>query len=284
MDLRQSVFAGSWYPLKATDCAREIDRFLKHGIPKPQTPAAWIGGIVPHAGWYYSGQIACNVIDWLKDDTPPEVVVLFGMHLHAASANHLMPAGAWQTPFGAVPVAEELANHLLQRFDFQIETADRFVQDNTIELQLPFVKYLLDPEAVLGIGVAPNPKAAQIGQAAADWARENGRRIKIIGSTDLTHYGPNYGFTPKGTGPQAVDWVRHENDRKAVEAFLAMAPQRIIDGARQNQNTCCAGAIAAAVSAIRQMGATATREVAYATSYDKSPGESFVGYAGVVFG
>jgi MEMO1 family protein len=284
MDFREAVFAGSWYPRKAADCAREIDRFLQQGTPKPQSPAQWIGGIVPHAGWYYSGQIACNVIDWLRDETPPEVVVLFGMHLHAASANHLMPSGAWQTPFGTMPVAEDLADHLMQRFDFQIETPSRFVQDNTIELQLPFVQYLLHPQTILGIGVAPNARALQIGEAVADWARENGRRIKIIGSTDLTHYGPNYGFMPKGTGPQALDWVCHENDRKAVEAFLAMMPQSVMEEGRQNQNTCCTGAIAAAIAAIRQMGAITAREVAYATSYDKSPGESFVGYVGVAFG
>jgi hypothetical protein len=32
------------------------------------------------------------------------------------------------------------------------------------------------------------------------------------------------------------------------------------------------------------MGAGRARQVAYATSYDKSPGDSFVGYVGIVFG
>ena len=29
----------------------------------------------------------------------------------------------------------------------------------------------------------------------------------IIGTTDLTHYGPDYGFTPQGMGPKANAWA-----------------------------------------------------------------------------
>jgi AmmeMemoRadiSam system protein B len=284
MDLRKAVFSGSWYPQKEVDCLREIGRFLDHGIPKPDTGTAWIGGIVPHAGWYYSGHIACNVIDWLKEETPPDLVVLFGMHLHAGSPNYIMPSGAWETPFGAIPVAVDLADHLMQRFSFHKETANRFTQDNTVELQLPFVKHLLNPTEILAIGAAPNLQSLDIGKAVADWARHNGRRMKVIGSTDLTHYGPNYGFAPKGMGPQAVEWVRAENDRRMIRAILDMEPQRVMDEGLQNQNACCSGAVAAAVAAVRHLGATVSKELAYATSYDKSPGDSFVGYAGVVFG
>lgn len=283
MDLRPAIFAGSWYPRKAGACEDEIRQFLAGGVPRPQTQRSWMGGIVPHAGWYYSGQIACNVIHWLKDETPVDLVVLFGMHLHPGSSNYLMPKGAWETPLGALQVDEELANHLIQRFDFQQETASRFTQDNTIELQLPFVKYLLNPKQILAIGVTPDAQSLAIGQAVADWAAENGRRLKIIGSTDLTHYGRNYGFSPQGSGPKAADWVRHENDRRMIDAILDMDPQKVMGEAAQNQNACCAGAAAVAVAAVKQMGATISKEVAYATSYDKSPGDSFVGYVGAAF-
>ena len=284
MDLRPAVFAGSWYPETAAACEKEIKRFLSVGIRKPDHPQAWDVGIVPHAGWYYSGQIACNVIQWLSDPSPVDLVVLFGMHLHPGSANCLMPRGAWETPLGSLPVAEDLADDLIERFDFEQETHRRFAQDNTVELQLPFVKYLLDPGQILAIGVAPNPRSLEIGQAVADWAREKCRRLKVIGSTDLTHYGRNYGFTSHGSSFSAVDWVRRENDRKVIEAMLAMDPDQIMVEGIRNQNACCSGAAAAAVEAARRMGATRSKEVAYATSYDKSPGDSFVGYVGLVCG
>jgi len=283
MDLRPAIFAGSWYPKNAASCEAEIKQFLAAGAPRPQNQPTWLGGIVPHAGWYYSGQIACNVIQWLKEETPVDLVVLFGMHLHPGSANYLMPEGAWETPLGALPVAEDLAGHLLQRFDFQQETVSRFAQDNTIELQLPFVKYVLDPKQILAIGAAPNPQSLDIGRSVVDWARQNGRRLKIIGSTDLTHYGLNYDFSPQGSGPKAVEWVRQENDRRVIKAMLAMEPNKVMAEGIQNKNACCSGAAAVALAAVQHMGATVSKEVAYTTSHDKSPGDSFVGYVGVAF-
>ena len=106
---------------------------------------------------------------------------------------------------------------------------------------------------------------------------------RVIGSTDLTHYGFNYGFIPKGTGASAVNWVRNENDRKVIEAMLAMNPTGVIEEALANQNACCSGAAAAAMAAGKALGAASAIQTAYATSYDKSPGDSFVGYVGIVF-
>jgi AmmeMemoRadiSam system protein B len=287
MEIRKASFAGSWYPSQASACDREIAQFLS-GVTESETArASWIAGIVPHAGGYYSGAVACRVIHTLRSTDPGDsidLVVIFGMHLHPGSANYMMATGAWETPFGPLPVAEELARALQERFEFQIETPTRFIQDNTIELQLPFVKRLLDPAAVLAIGVPPAERSLDIGRAVVDWARANDRRLKIVGSTDLTHYGPNYEFTPKGTGPGAVSWVRDQNDREVIDAMLAIDPEKVISVGLRHQNACCAGAAATAIAAAKHAGATRSQTIAYATSYDKSPGESFVGYAGVVFG
>ena len=62
-----------------------------------------------------------------------------------------------------------------------------------------------------------------------------------------------------------------------------MDPQRVMSEAFRSQNACCSGAVAVALAAVQHMGATVSNEVAYATSYDKSPGDSFVGYVGVAF-
>jgi MEMO1 family protein len=284
MAVRKAIFADSWYPKQAAACEAEIHDYLSQ---TPETPVAqrqWVAGIVPHAGWYYSGRIACQVIDLLKEDSPPDVVVLFGMHLHPGSSNYIMPHGAWETPFGELPVSEALALTLMARFDFHTETPANFLEDNTIELQLPFVKYLLNPKAILALGVPPTEQSLDIGRAVVAWANDAGMRLKIIGSTDLTHYGANYGYAPKGKGQAALDWVRHDNDRQIIEAMLAMAPEKVLQQGRQNQNTCCAGAASTAIAAAKRLGATSAHTVAYATSHDKSPGDSFVGYVGMVFG
>jgi len=283
--LRRAVFAGSWYPARASECEREIRAFIERGGIRAPRLRRLVGGIVPHAGWYFSGNIACNVMFSLQsaEGPPPDVVVLFGMHLSPTSLSIMMPKGAWETPFGALPVAEELAGALAHQFPFRLETAERFTQDNTIELQLPFVKYFFPEAAILAMGVPATEACLAIGKAVVDAARQLGLTLKVIGSTDLTHYGSNYGFTSHGSGPSAVAWVKQENDRRIIEAMLDLDPKRLLAEALENQNACCPGAAAAAIEAGRELGAKEAESISYATSHDRSPGESFVGYVGIVF-
>ena len=283
MNIRKSILAGSWYPGSASGCEKEINNFLKDDNQKAASERVFTGGIAPHAGWYFSGSIACNVIHCLKDQNPPDVFVVFGMHLHTGSPAYIMTEGGWETPFGVMEIEGTLATELVEKFSFQIETTENFSQDNTIELQLPFIKYFFEDAKLVPIGVPPTKHSLEIGKAVADISKRLGLRIKIIGSTDLTHYGPNYGLVTKGTGSAALDWVRNENDRRVIDAMLDMDPHTVISEALSNHNACCSGAAAAAIAAAKQLGAEKAETIAYSTSYDKSPGDSFVGYVGIVF-
>jgi AmmeMemoRadiSam system protein B len=194
-----------------------------------------------------------------------------------------MKEGAWETPFGELPIADDLSSKLIKKFSFNIETAKNYSQDNTIELQLPFVKYFFENAKVVTMGVPPAEESLMVGKAVAEIAAELGLKIKVLGSTDLTHYGYNYGFVTKGTGPSAVDWVRNTNDRRIIDAMLEMEPAEVINEAKASHNACCAGAASTAMACAKNLGATRAESIAYATSYDKSPGDSFVGYVGIVF-
>jgi len=283
MDVRKTDFAGSWYPAEPKACEREIQRFLGERRQEALLGSEFIGGIVPHAGWFYSGSIACNVIHALSKGTAPEVIIVFGMHLHPDSGLYIMADGAWETPFGKIEIHRRMAKRLLERFDFQVETGRHHHPDNTIELQLPFIKYLFPEVRIIPIGAPPTAASLEVGRTAAEIASELGLRIKVIGSTDLTHYGSNYGFTSHGDGPSAVDWVKNSNDSRIIETMLAMDPVKVIDEALANQNACCAGAAATTIAAADRLGAHRAQTVIYATSYDKSPADSFVGYVGIVF-
>ena len=283
MKTRRAVFAGSWYPDSPDACEHEIRNFLKGNDHKTTGRNNYTGGIVPHAGWYFSGKIACEVIHRLVDTDPPDVVIVFGMHLHPESPNYIMAEGAWETPFGSIPVHTAMAEALIAKYPFRIETPKNFTKDNTIELQLPFIKYFFPDARVMTIGLPPVELSLELARTTVDIATELGLKIKVIGSTDLTHYGYNYGFMPKGSGPSALKWVRDENDRRVIDAMLAMDPVDVISEALTHHNACCAGAAAGAMAAAKTLGATRAETVAYASSHDKSPGDSFVGYVGIVF-
>ena len=283
MNLRKSVFSGSWYPSDQQACEDQIQQFLDAGKNQSVSVATPIGGIVPHAGWFFSGSIACNVIHRLAQAASPDVVVVFGMHLHSGSPRTIMPEGEWETPFGPIAVDTALAVELTRRYTFQLETATRFQQDNTIELQMPFIRYFFKAARVVAMGVPPAAETLALANSVVEAARELNLNIVVIGSTDLTNYGPNYGFTARGAGPEAVDWVRDDNDRRVIDAMIRMDPEAVIREGLSNDNACCCGAAAAAIAVGKAMGAQKADMLAYATSYDKSPGDSFVGYAGMLF-
>ncbi len=287
MKTRRASFAGSWYPAGPDDCEKEIKAFLKEARFHIEPDHQFIGGIVPHAGWYFSGSLACNVISALQDPNrkrQPDAVVVFGMHLHPRSPSFIMAEGAWETPFGDIEIESRLAKGLIERFSFTIETADRFTPDNTIELQLPFIKYFFDQTRLLPVGLPPSAVAVEIGKSVAELAKQAKMDIRIIGSTDLTHYGVNYGFSPVGTGQKAYAWAKDQQDKKIIEWMKAMDPEQVIAGGLSEHNACCPGAAAGAIAASRALGAKTAAIVGYSSSYEKSPGASFVGYAGLVFG
>ena len=184
MDVRKTDFAGSWYPAEPKACEREIQKFLREGKQEALLGSEFIGGIVPHAGWFYSGSIACNVIHALSKGTAPEVIIVFGMHLHPASGRFIMTQGAWETPFGPIRIENRLAEALTDRFDFTIETASRYNRDNTIELQLPFIKYLHPQAAVVPVGVPPHRSTLDVAKAVVvrtkkEYRRPDGSHIRF---------------------------------------------------------------------------------------------------------
>ena len=283
MAARRSDFAGSWYPGKESDCREAIEEFSKAAIPCPSIEKERVGGIVPHAGWFYSGKIACNVIECLKNNSEPDTFVIFGKHLHPGSKNYIMKEGLWSTPLGDLQIDHELAQELASEFPFHVETVSRYEQDNTIELQLPFIKYFFPHVKILPIGVPPALASLKIGERVAGISEATGRKTIILGSTDLTHYGYNYGFTPKGVGEEAVEWVKNENDKRIVDLMLQMDAEGVVHESLKSRNACCSGAAAAAIAVAKRLGAKKGEKLTYTTSYDIRPNSSFVGYVGIVF-
>ncbi|MFO7752718.1 MAG: AmmeMemoRadiSam system protein B [Desulfobacteraceae bacterium] len=281
MKRKRASFKGAWYPASAGECETSIQAFLKEkGGP---LKGRFAGGIVPHAGWVFSGSIACRVIASLQTESKVDAVIIFGVHMRPDSRPFILSQGSWETPFGDLDVQEELSGKIMEEQRIEKLSPGSFPDENTIELQLPFVKYFFGDTPIVAMGVPPSDEAERIGEAAFDASEALGLKTVVIGSTDMTHYGAAFGFTPAGSGDKAYKWVKEENDRAAVRALMEIDPRKIIREGLSNQNMCCAGAAAAAAAAAKKAGAGRAVEVDYSTSYEKSPGDSFVGYSGVLF-
>lgn len=278
MASRPAMLAGRWYPGSESGARREIEAILG-----PEPEASGLGGIVPHAGWMFSGAVAAGVLQALAAADPkPELVVMFGTHMGPGTPAHVSRASAFETPLGPIAAEESLAERLAEELSLRDDPADRHEVDNTIEVQLPILKYLLPEVELVVIGPPASLEAVRIGEATARAVKETGKAAAVVGSTDLTHYGPNYGWSPKGHGEEAVRWVKEENDARVVERMLALDPVGVVEEGTSRRSACCPGAAAAALAAARELGASKTSLLQYLTSYDVRPDRSFVGYAGVI--
>ena len=287
LDLRPAELAGRWYP----DAPEACDVLLRGARPTAIALESAVGAIVPHAGWVYSGAVAFEALSALADKRPDaDLVVLFGGHLRPRDAPRVFLSGGWQTPYGPLAIAEDLAQDLsmaLERAD--IETPEEYYDDNAVEVLVPLVKKLWPDAPALVLGIPPTGEAGRIGAEVAAAVRARGyARPVYVGSTDLTHYGPNYRFNPAGRGPGGLAWVKEKNDPEIIEQMAALDYAKTLWVAQRSRNACCAGAVAAAMVAARKEGATRGEVTRYTTSYDEHPTDpvpmSFVGYVGMVLG
>ncbi|MCP4593712.1 MAG: AmmeMemoRadiSam system protein B, partial [bacterium] len=242
---------------------------------------------VPHAGWAYSGRVAGRVFATIAAAANPVVVVLFGaMHRRGGSQAALFPSGRWQIPGGAVEVDERLAERVLGHTNLIVEDPYAHETEHSIEVQLPLVRQLMPEARILPIMVPPISDAVHVGEAVARTLEAYGTEASVVGSTDLTHYGPAYCFVPHGEGDGGSRWAKEVNDRRMIDCMLALDPERVVPEADEHRNACGAGAIAATVSAVRSLGANRAVLLEHTTSFEVSGrrgGADSVGYAGVVF-
>ena len=286
MMVREAVFARQgWYPASREACEREAQRLLTAAAQTTDHEHLAVAAIVPHAGWRFSGAVAAASIAALGDDVT-DCVMIFGGHMRPGQRPRLQIAGSFDTPLGAIDVDDQIATELASRFDAEIETADNFLPDNSIELQLPFIKQRWPRARIVAMAVGADRQAKEIGCVAAQLSREQGRQAVALGSTDLTHYGENYDFCPQGVGEAAHRWSKEINDRGFLDALLGHELDTALEHALDSHSACCPGAALAAASFAAELGGSETRLLKHITSHEVMPDHRatmWVGYASLIY-
>ena len=222
---------------------------------------------------------------WLSEANPDaDLVVVFGGHRGPYGPNTVFCGDSWETPVGNLITAQPIAQALKSELRLASEPEKPGRPDNGAELHMPFVKHFFAKAELLMMGVAASSVALDIGQTVAKLCTAHQRDAVFIGSTDLTHYGPNYDFMPHGTGPESEQWVRNTNDRGFIDALLTNQPDEALQHAQEHLSACSPGAAIAGWQAAQVLGhATQGREIAHYLSSDVMPSDSFVGYCSLVF-
>ncbi len=283
--------AGRFYEADPSRCSSDADRFcaepLRYVDRAPQQVHA---AIVPHAGWVCSGRIAGGTFRAIESRTKARTFVITGsVHTMPLPQPALDAADLWRTPLGDVLVDTSL-REALRKLDGMAVHDEAHQHEHSIEVNLPLMQHVFDDFRIVPCMIPPHAEAVSWGQALGELLSQWHEPVAMICSIDLTHYGPNYAFTPEGLGEHGRTWAHAVNDRRLLELIEQMQAEQIVSETETHRSSCGGGAIAATVAAARVMGATRGVVLEHTdSSYELAsighddPNNS-VGYAGVVLG
>ena len=271
-DIRPAAVAGSWYPGSADRLARDVDDYVARAqVEERDAPIAIVA---PHAGLKYSGPVAAYAYRAVRAGSYGAAALVGPSHFVGFSGVSIWPRGAWQTPFGAVRVAEDLARRIAAVSADVVEHPPAHGREHSLEMQLPFLAHLLPdvPIVPMVMGDQDRETAFALGDALASAianrtvAEGTAGRVLLIASSDLSHY-------EDASTAQTMDAVV----LREVERLDADGLMRALE--REPHHACGGGPIVAVLHAARRLGATRGRVLKYGDSGDVSGDKSsVVGY------
>ena len=277
MHIREPAVAGAFYPMSASELRSAIEKFWTNA--KPQHV---IATVAPHAGYKYCGKTFASVYSSILPDF--ETAIIIGPN-HAGVGMIATDTGAWRTPLGSVTIDEDFVRELTADGSIAIDSRAH-LREHSIEVQLPWLQHNFNNFKFVPVSVKPLyfdvEHMKPLGNRIAEIAKKLGRKVLIIASSDFTHYGSVYGYTPFKTNVSQTLKKVKEMDMEVAGYAMKLMPERLIEVCA-DRTVCGYGPIAAAVWAAQKLGAKGGQVVDYSTSFDVSKDASaIVGYCGIM--
>ncbi len=235
--VRRAAQAGAFYPARRAELLRDVTGYLRDARPKVPGVAAGARPralVVPHAGYVYSGRTAAIAYKLLEGAPPPSRIILLGPS-HNARLPGVSSVGRfshYETPIGKVPVDLEAVDRLLRYGPFR-SARRAHDQEHCLEVQVPFLQVLwpeTPPIVPILVGQLKPGECRAVAAAVTEILDED---ALLLISTDFTHYGARFGYTPfaPGHGPELADSIREldmegvrlveQRDAAGFHAYLA---------------------------------------------------------------
>jgi len=277
---RTPAVAGMFYEADPEALKAQIEWAFKHPLGPGKVPSPSserrresLGFVSPHAGYMYSGPIAAHVYSRIALEGPAQTYVIIGPnHTGLGTLVSTMVEGVWVTPLGEVEIDSELAKKIVEISEYADIDDKAHRYEHSVEVQIPFLQYLFGSKfKIVPIVVWEQTVevARDLGLAIAKAARELGRDVVVIASSDFTHYEP--------------DEVAKKKDNMAIQAILELNPEKLHQVVTTYDISMCGpGPVMAMLYYARELGAKSAELLKYATSGDVAGDRSsVVGYAAI---
>ncbi len=179
-EIREPVFAGSWYPSDEKELRNLTEEYLNN-LDNLNFNGTIKAVIVPHAGYIYSGQIAAAAFKQLDDEY--ETVFLIGpSHSYPLTDVSVSNLDYFSTPLGRVKVSDKSKEILKENIVENIEEAHS--NEHSLEVEIPFLQMQLKDFEIVPLIVGET----DVEEFKNVLSRNVGEEDLIVVSVDLSHY------------------------------------------------------------------------------------------------
>lgn len=275
--IRKPIAAGTFYPKDPDKLIRTIDNCFMDGPgKKPYTQRSGVmpGLIAPHAGYLYSGSTAAYPYYELSKYAGTNFVILGPNHTGFGDPISILSHVSMETPLGSVSVNKDLRDKVIKALNIEPEFFAH-QQEHSIEVQLPFLQYLYKDLTVLPI-VIGDAELNDLIKLGSILSRFN---ATIIASSDFTHHGEIYGYTPFTN----VKVDLYDHDANAINKIIKLDVKGFHELAAET-TICGYKPITVLMQAMKMKGIKSGTLIKYSTSADVTRDyENVVAYASIVF-
>ncbi|MFZ4396466.1 MAG: AmmeMemoRadiSam system protein B [Kiritimatiellia bacterium] len=273
-----SPLAGRWFPADAGALKEMIAGLLP--MPRPAPVSGVCAVLVPHAGYQYSGKVACQVYARLDTNAYDRVVVLGLSHSLALSGRVSVPdADTIETPLGQVAVDTAFVA-ALRKSPLVVYEPRAHLQEHSDQIQVPLLQTFFGDRLKLVTIVVGQMNPASSRNIANVLRPLLDARTLVVASSDFTHYGPNFNYVPFTTNvARQIEALDHQ----VFAPIAAVDADRFRNVMEQTQATVCGHN---PISVLLELLPPKTKvtEVAYDTSGRQlNDWENSVSYLGAIF-
>jgi len=220
--------------------------------------------IVPHAGFEYSGAVAAAAYRLLDPTAYSRVIIVVPSHAYPFTGIALTHASAYSVANGTISLDTTAIKKLAHHEPFTYADS-AFDVEHALEIQLPLLNHYLKNFKLIPLIIGTVSDSA-LTDAANDLKPFITPKTLVVISSDFTHYGTRFGYTPfnnfqsrriKAHDNQALTYIQ-QTDLTAFNRFI-----------RENNSTICGHRpLALLLELIKQdaFGTVEPRIIAYAQS------------------
>ncbi len=277
MRIRHAAVAGYFYPSNPDELNNSIkSSFLSWvgpgKLPPSENSADALGYIVPHAGYEYSGPVATHAYYEISSLNEKFTFIILGPNHYGIGSPIAVPqSDEWETPLGKIEIDETLKRDIIRESNIIDVDDSAHWREHSIEVQLPFLQYIMKEFKILPISMSYMEMGAAIDVSETIFRAIKGRKIMIIASSDMTHYEPQASVS--------------EKDSAAINAITSLDISGLYMAISQKNITMCGyGPIAVLMHLSKLMGYLSVKLLKHSDSGEiTGDTASVVGYASIGF-